>query len=173
MGPDQIVTATAKGGIFACASADKVGAYDVGTFGWTDLPGVSGITRLEVSKSLLWALNQSGDLFVMPLQSLKGQKDWDRVAQNVKDIATTLDTVYVLSKEPDLPTQVCAYSGEDGSRLFAIAPQPLKSQQTQWRFAAVFGDDLVLAGDDNALHRYSLKTRHGEFLFAGNPPVGK
>lgn len=172
--PGEVVTATAKGRIFACAGSDKIGIYDLDTFGWTEMPSLSGVTRLEVTSGMLWALTASGQLHAVPLGALR--REWTLVTEQVKDLASSLETMCVLVQVGGHPAEVHAYNGDTGGETFKLTPKQLDSQKTNWRFAAVNGGDIFLAGDDRALHRYKINAREWHripFPESFTPPIAQ
>jgi len=159
-GPTDLLAATAKDSRFVAAGAGKLGLYDMRSFSWSELPDIANVAQLEITGERLWALDKQGTLSGTLLQG--GQ--WEHVADNVRQIVPARDLLYALLQDGNNPAELWAYSAKDGAAAFKLAPHRLDTARTNWRLAAAWGDKLVLAGDDAALHLYQLATRQWERL---------
>lgn len=156
--PSAITSATADGSFFAAAGGGKIGLYDARSFAWADLPSIPGLTRLEVTRNMLWAVDQAGSLFSTSMDA--AEHNWTTVLQGgVQNVAASSNALYVIVQASGQPAQLRAYSGFSGELSFQISPQPLPAENTHWRYAAAFDDGLYLHGEEASFHYYSLKTR--------------
>jgi hypothetical protein len=158
----EVITATGGGRWFACTDSDRVGVYDAGTFTWKTLPTLQGVTRLDFTRGWLWALTSQRRLFALSLKA--SNPEWRSILDGVVDLAVSLDSAHVLSRDSSGGVVMHTYSGEEGKRVSSLVPRPLSGGDRKWKFALVEGDDLWLLGGRGCLDHYDLRTRSWETL---------
>ncbi len=159
--PGQVRTMVSRGPDLVIGSTNRIGHYDARTHEWVDMPAIPNLDRLLIALGQLWALDTNGELFTYPL-GVSGD-GWAAQDSGVVDLYGDDEMVIWISEIDGTGRLWVERGGEDGREL-VVETNTLQGTQTQWRTAAVVGDELYLAPHGNAIGRYELGSHRWEAI---------